>query len=254
MKVRTGAAALMAVGLLAGCNKSPAPTETPSASTAASEAAQPAPAPTTVSAEASSAPEASAPLLKAASYPPQDECGKLPGWPEFRAKLEQAVARRDADALAALTDANVGLDFGGGHGMKDMRRRLDDKDYRLWEQIAKLLPLGCAVQDRGATLPWIFAHTPDDADPYSGMLVLGPAVPAYAKPDAAAPAVATLSWAIVSVSDYQGPKKPFAEIKLPGTGKTAFVETSKLRSLIDYRLLAAHGKQGWRITAIIAGD
>lgn len=193
------------------------------------------------------------PLLKAASYPPRDDCAPLPGWREFRAKLEQAAAQRDAAALAALTDPAIKLDFGGGQGIKEMQRRLGDKDYRLWDQITAMLPLGCAVQDGAATLPAIFASAPADVDPYSGMLVLGSAVPAYAKPDAASPALAAMNWAIVNVPEYAGPEQAYTKVTLPG-GKTAYVESAKLRSLIDYRLIAERGKKGWQITALIAGD
>lgn len=249
MNTNMTAAALLALALLAGCSESSAPSASPSASAAASDAPQPAPA----SSAASAAPEPSLPLFKAASHPPRDDCAGLPGWGEFRAKLEQVVANRDADGLGALTDPAIELDFGGGQGIKEMQRRLGDKDYRLWDQITAMLPLGCAVHDGAATLPWIYARAPDDADPYTGMLVLGAAVPAYEKPDAAGPAFAALNWPIVNVPDYSGPEQAFTKVTLPG-GKTAYVESAKLRSLIDYRLIAERKKQGWRITALIAGD
>lgn len=247
MRTRLAASALLTLGLLAGCGTSPAPTESPEASATAQEPAPPA------STQPSTAPEPAAPLLKAASFPPRDECNGLPGWSAFRTQLEQAVTKRDADALAALTDPAIELDFGGGQGIKEMRRRLDDKDYRLWEQIAAMLPLGCAVQDKSATLPWIYARTPETADPYTGMLVLGDAVPVYGKPDKGGPATATLNWAIVNVVDYSGPEQPLTKVTLPD-GSAAFAENAKLRSLIDYRLIAERKQQGWRITALIAGD
>lgn len=242
-------AALIALSLLAGCGQSTSPTAPPSSSasnTAPEVASSAAPPERTASAPLT-------PLLRAASYPPRDECNALPGWPEFRTKLEQAVAKRDADALAALTDPGVKLDFGGGGGIKEMRVRLRDKDYKLWDEIAALLPLGCAADESGATMPWIFAKAPDDVDAYSGMLVLGSAVPAYAKPSADSQALATLNWAMVTVEEYQGENPPFTKVTLPG-GKTAFVETAKLRSIIDYRLLASHTRQGWRIDGLVAGD
>lgn len=242
-------AALMGLGLLGGCGKSTAPAEAPSAATR--EATPDATISPAMPEAAASAPVA--PPLKAASYPPRDECSALPGWPEFRAKLEQAVAKHDADALAALTDPGVKLDFGGGGGIKEMRARLRDKDYKLWDVIAKLLPLGCAADESGATMPWIFARAPDDVDAFSGMLVLGAAVPVYAKPSASSDPVATLNWAMVTVEEYQGENPPFTKVTLPG-GKAAYVETTKLRSIIDYRLLASRTRQGWRIDALVAGD
>lgn len=244
MKPGLAMAAVGAFALLAGCGDASAPDADRSAEPAARETA------------VTAAPADSAPILKAASYPPRDDCADLPGWPAFRAKLDKAVAGRDADALAALTDPDIRLDFGGGAGVKELRQRLIDPEYRLWDEIAALLPLGCGPQEGdGAAMPWIFANSPADADPYMGMLVLGPAVPAFAGPDAASPATARLNWAIVNLAaGYEGPGKPFTEIILPGDGKSAFVETATLRSLIDYRLLATRTEQGWRITALVAGD
>ncbi len=249
IRLAWASAALITLGSLAGCGKNAAPAAAPSAEASTSipqpEASVPPPEPAT------SAP--AAPLLKAASYPPRDECNALSGWPDFHAKLEQAVTKRDADALAALTDPAVKLDFGGGGGIKDLRARLNDKDYKLWDVLTALLPLGCAAQDGGATMPWIFARSPEDVDAYSGMLVVGADVPAYAKPAANADLVARLNWAMVTVEDYQGPDKRFAKVTLPGGG-TAYVENAKLRSIIDYRLLASRTRQGWRIEALVAGD
>lgn len=193
-------------------------------------------------------------VLKAPSYPPRDDCAALPGWPEFREKLEAAVAKRDPDALATLIDRDVRLDFGGGAGVAEMRQRLDDPDYRLWDEIAAILPLGCGQQYGGAAMPWIFANAPAGADAYEGILVLGSDVPAYAQADRSAPVTAVLNWPIVEVSNYKGKDAPFTEVILPQNAGTAFVETARLRSLIDYRLIAERGQQGWRITALIAGD
>ncbi|WP_285711866.1 hypothetical protein [Erythrobacter oryzae] len=243
MKRELAIAALMATGFLAGCEPPSAPDAASSATPGSSETVAPA------------TPANGAPMLDAASYPPRDDCGALPGWPAFRTQLDKAVAARDADALAAITDPDVRLDFGGGAGTKELRQRLVDPDYRLWDELAAILPLGCGPQDGGgAAMPWIFANSPADADPFNAMLVLGPAVAVRAEPDAAAPATARLNWAIVDLAQgYEGPDKPFAAVILPGGGK-GYVETARLRSLVDYRLLATRTPQGWRITALIAGD
>lgn len=249
MKTAFGTWGLLALVLLAGCGEGPARDgeEQPAAQERGMPGAAPATPPPSVE---------TGPVLNSASYPPRDDCAAMPGWTEFRGKLQAAITRRDPNALAALVDPDIRLDFGGGAGVKELRRRLDDPGYRLWDEIAALLPLGCGQQDGGAAaMPWIFANAPADADAYRGMLTLGPAVPAYAKPDAGSPVSGRLNWAIVELAEGQeGPGKPFTQVVLPGGGGAAFVETAKLRSLIDYRLLATNTQQGWRITALIAGD
>ncbi len=245
MKPGFAISALMMTGFLAGCEQTSMPDASSSATPASGETV------------ATATPAADgAPMLDAASYPPRDDCAALPGWPAFRAKLEKAVGARDADALAAITDPDVRLDFGGGAGVEELRQRLIDPDYRLWDELTALLSLGCGQQDGGAAaLPWIFANSPADVDPYTGMLVLGSTVPAHARPEPTSPVTARLDWAVVDLAgSYEGPGKPFIEVTLPNGAGTAFVETAKLRSLVDYRLLATRTPQGWRITALIAGD
>ena len=150
MKAAISALTAIALGLLTGCGKADAPIDAHAEASASSEPALPIGEPSAaVSAEASTA---AAPVLKAASYPPSDDCAGQPGWPDFRATLEAAVARRDAAALAGLTDPDVQLDYGGGHGLAEMKRRLDDKDYKLWEQIAALLPAWLRFQGRSGLL------------------------------------------------------------------------------------------------------
>ncbi|WP_066526291.1 hypothetical protein [Erythrobacter sp. CCH5-A1] len=247
MKPGLAAPVLAAIALLAGCGADPASEPAPSPLASPGGEGGTATVPT---------PEAAAsvvPVLNAKGYPPRDDCSALPGWTEFRAKLQTAVKQRDADALAALSDPGIELDYGGGAGVRELRRRLDDQEYKLWDEIDALLPLGCGFKEGNAFLPWVFWNDPDNADPYTAMLVLGSAVPARTKPEASAPVIGTLDWAFVDFADDADPAANFTRVKLPG-GAIGYVESRKLRSLIDYRLIAERGKQGWRITALIAGD
>lgn len=246
------APALLAVALLAGCGRSAVPDTEPSASAAATSPEPSAPA----SVAAPIASEPAAPLLKAASYPPRDECRDLPGWSEFRSKLENAVTSRDADALAALTAPDVQLDFGGGQGPAELKRRLNGQtefDYKLWDQIAATLRLGCGFKKGEAFLPWIYWNAPEIADPYSAMLVLGNDVSVRANANPTSRLVARLNWALVTIKEGTDPTTPVVAVNLPD-GRTGYMEGAKLRSLIDYRLIAERGKQGWQIVSIIAGD
>ena len=189
------------------------------------------------------------------AYVPRDECVTLPGFATFREAVFAATAKRDGEALAALADPDIRLDFGGGAGRDELRKRLVDPKSGLWSEIAALAPLGCAADGTVATLPAIFSRVPDDVDPGRTMLVTGSAVPLRGKPSPGAPMVRTLDWALVTLKgDGFDPASKYAEVTA-ADGSSGFVATAKLRSLLDYRLIADKTEGGaYRITALIAGD
>ncbi|MDP3676443.1 MAG: hypothetical protein Q8R44_15320 [Novosphingobium sp.] len=166
-----------------------------------------------------------------------------------------AAAKRDVDALVALGDPAINLDFGGGAGTDELRKRLADPKSSLWDEITALAPLGCAVDGTVATLPAIFSRVPDDVDAARTMLVTGTEVPLRSKPTPSAPMVRTLDWALVTLKgEGFDPAARYAEVTA-ADGSSGFVATAKLRSLLDYRLIADKSKEGeYRITALIAGD
>ena len=207
----------------------------------------------TVSPEPSETAEAPAPT-KLASYPPRDECARLPGFAAFREALFSAVRARDAEALAALAHPDVKLDFGGGAGPDELRRRLTETRPELWGELAGLASLGCAADAGVATLPWIFARVPDAADPYRAMWVTGAGVPLRAKGAAGAQELARLDWALVNVVGASfDPKAAWVEVETAGKTR-GYVAGARLRSVLDYRLIADREGDAWKITAFIAGD
>lgn len=188
---------------------------------------------------------------QAGPWAPRDGCIAEPGALEFREKLAAAVLAKDADALAALADANIKLDFGGGGGTAELKKRLSDPDQALWKALTNLVPLGCALNPEGGlTVPWYFAQDMKLDDPYLSMVVRGVDVPLLDAPKADAKIVKRLSWDVVEVQNDPG---AYAEVKA-ADGKKGFVEADKLRSIIDYRLLADKGADGWKLSAFVAGD
>ena len=262
MRGRGLSAGAVGLALLAACDRAEFPPETTASAIPATLAppvapsvaplAMPVPSPT-ISATSSAESLASAKPL--AAYPPRDECAKLPGFPVFRDALFAATAKRDGEALVALADPEVRLDFGGGSGHEELRKRLADPTSRLWGEIAALAALGCAADGTVATLPAIFSRVPDDVDPGRTMLVTGSDVPLRRKPSPAAPEVRKLDWALVTLKgDGFDPAARYAEVTA-SDGSAGFVANAKLRSLLDYRLIADRTEGGaYRITALIAGD
>lgn len=260
------AAASIAMALLVSCRREATAPVAPPTATASQEPAELRPPVATASSATASVAPSQSPAetpaaaaspgsaILAATYPPRDACAKLPGFASFRDKLFAAARARDVDAFAALADPAVHLDFGGGAGLDELKKRLAARDAPLWSEIDALAGLGCAADKGVATLPWIFARVPERADPYKTMLVTGSHVPLRAKAAASAPAKAELDWALVTLAGASfDPKARFAEVVAPG-GARGFVETVKLRSILDYRLIADRSGGEWKITALIAGD
>lgn len=195
-----------------------------------------------------------APKLADGPYAPRDECAGLPGADAFRQQLAQAVEARDAKALTALAAPDVKLDFGGGAGSAQLQARLDEDNPTLWDELDVLLTLGCAAEGQsGITLPWYFAQEIDAVDPMNGMIVMGENVPLRIAPEADGETVKEISWDVVELIDGLQPEAPFQHVATT-KGQQGYIATDKLRSLIDYRLLASSRDGKWSITSLVAGD
>ena len=189
-------------------------------------------------------------------YAPRDECAGLDGAEDFRVALADAVVKRDDDALIKLTDPHVRLDFGEGHGADILRKRLDSPIFRLWDQFAAIVPLGCAAQGKDAlTIPWFFSQDFGKRDGASVMIVLGQDVPLLASADNGAAVTAKLSWEGVELAQGETTGGPGAFAHVTSfSGKPGYIARDKLRSLLAYRLLANRTDDGWKITGFVAGD
>ncbi len=251
--------ATAALAALVGCGNGSEPDASQSAS--ASPAVPPV-SPRASESVAEPEPEASEPATPApapvqeARYAPQDECQKQPGWPAFHKALVAAIRKRDAQALSKLAALDIALDYGGGSGPAELVKRLDDPETKLWQELDALLPLGCAVQGGLAAMPWVFWNVPEDIDSYSAMLVLGNDTPLLDKPldKPGGKPSAQAGWTIVGIDpmDFDTEAKAIRVTTRDGT--KGWIETRKLRSLLDYRLIAEPKQGQWQITAFIAGD
>jgi hypothetical protein len=187
-------------------------------------------------------------------YAPRDECRETPGASDFRKQLELAVSARDADRLAALAAPDVKLDFGGGSGTALLVEKLGKNERDLWGELADLLALGCGVNDQGGiTLPWYEAKPIPQVDPGTAMLVTGENIPLRTGVEDGAAKVAAVSWDVVTLVGGLQPEDEFQKVRT-ADGKTGFVATDKLRSLLDYRLIASSRDGKWSFTSLVAGD
>lgn len=234
---RTAALALLAV--LAACSQENAPSE--SISAAADDVVEKV--------------EGTAPAkLAQGPYAPREDCGQLPGAEEFRAALVTAIQAKDADQLVALAAPDVVLDFGGGAGTAELRKRLADPKSGLWNDLAELTTLGCGVNaEGGITIPWVAAQPLTDVDTNMAMLVTGEAVPLRQTASADARQLGAVSWDFVTLSGGLQPNAAFQQVTT-GDEKTGYIASDKLRSPLDYRVIASSRDGKWSFTSLVAGD
>jgi len=196
---------------------------------------------------------ASATPAPAGRYAPRDDCAKLPGAEECRQRLIEAVQLRDADAIAALADPAIKLDFGGSGGVAALVGQLKQDD-ELWKSLDQVLKLGCAADPHGnLVIPWLFAQDLGRIDANVALLVTGENVPVLTAPRASADKVTDISWDFVSAANGMDRTKPYTQVTLP-LNAHGYVATDKLRSVLDYRLLASRDSGQWRIGALVRGD
>lgn len=190
-------------------------------------------------------------------YAPRDECKGAAGLAAFMAELRSAIEARDSTALAALAADDIKLDFGGGAGKAELRQRLDEQDGRLWEELDELLTLGCASDGEARlALPWYWnQNVPGDA--FETYIVTGEKIRLHNAPGDDAPVLARISWDAVEMVQDAGDFPDFRHVRFTRPGGDVvdgYVAQERLRSVIDYRLLAARRNGKWRVVSLVAGD
>jgi hypothetical protein len=77
-------------------------------------------------------------------------------------------------------------------------------------------------------------------------------VPLLPAPDKKAKPVKAISWDVVELKGLK-PDDPFQQVTT-ADGTQGYVATDKLRSLVDYRLLASSRNGEWSIVSLVSGD
>lgn len=187
---------------------------------------------------------------------PSDQAASVPDFFSFRAQLQAAVARRDADAVLSVLSKDVKLSFGGDTGIDDFKKLWmpDAPDSVLWETLATVLALGGTFAADGTfTAPYVFTGWPQDKDVFASMAAIGSGVRVRSAPNAIAPVVGALDFAIVELAEPAAVDSKWVRIKMP-SDRTGFVDRSLLRSPIDYRINFARLEGRWQVVYFLAGD
>ncbi len=198
-------------------------------------------------------------------FAPRDDCAADPKAAAFTVELKQVVVARDLDRLIAMTAPDVALGFGGEGGAENMRRSFGTADGGMWEELAEVIAMGCAIDQAGnVVMPWYVAQDiPGDFFEY--LLVTGDDVAIREARRAGSTRMATVSWDVVDLpsdSDasathiFGGPAGDgWVKVRTRGEQPVSgFIHERFLRSVVDYRIIADKTSGSYRISAFLAGD
>ncbi len=192
---------------------------------------------------------------------PVDEAAKEPAFFTFRARLIQAVQRRDAPYLLTILSPKIQTSFGGDGGIEEFKTmwKPERPQSEVWPELAKVLSLGGAFDKDGIfEAPYISAKWPEDQDGFALGAIIGDNVRVRAAPQISSSIMRQLSFDIVEVPDWQtnkarGEKRDWIKVKL-SDGQSGYVAEEFIRSPIAYRAGFAKEEGRWVVTFFIAGD
>ena len=191
---------------------------------------------------------------------PVDEATRDLSWAHFKNRLLDAVMKRDRKFVLGILDRNVRIGVDGVRGVDEFRKQwhLDADDSPLWRDLPSALFLGAAYmkRERGPRelcAPYLLAQWPRSMDPHAYGAIIAKDALVKAAPSSDSPTLATLSYDIVPVADWEvadkAPDFPqkWTRVKLK-TGE-GYVPEEQIRSPIEQVACFVKTESGWRMTA-----
>jgi hypothetical protein len=195
---------------------------------------------------------------------PSDEAKDDLSWSRFKASLLAASQRHDQKWLLRVVDPRI-RNTSGTSGVTEFKKvwELDASDSPLWVELPKILFLGGAFvkRDKGRTeycAPYVYYKWPDNAPAYASGAITAKDVLLKARASAAAETVRTLSYELVNVLNWEvadeNPETKQLWVMINTAGGRGYVPAEQIRSPLEHRACFIKSAQGWRLTAIEAGE
>jgi hypothetical protein len=196
-------------------------------------------------------------VLLAAPRPllPVDQAATRPDFFSFRARLQQAIANRDAPAVLGIVDRHIKNSFGDDNGIDAFREmwKPHQPDSELWNELGTVLSLGGRFPSAETFVaPYVFSEWPDDVDAFEHVAVIGTDVRVRAAADSAGPVLGSVSYAILPVPRIDAPAEGWRPVTFEG--RTGYVSAAFTRYAIDYRAIFSSASGQWRLVTFVAGD
>ena len=195
---------------------------------------------------------------------PVDEGAHDPSWASFKARLLEALAKRDQKFVLGIVDARIRNTL-GPDGSAEFRKLWQPHaaDSPLWVELPKLLFLGGVFvkRDQGVhefCAPYVRFKWPDNAPAdASGAIIVADAL-MKAKPSAAAETLHTLSHDLVKVLNWEvaddDRENKQQWVRIQTRAGTGFVPEEQIRSPLEHRACFAKKGASWRMTGLEVGE
>jgi hypothetical protein len=198
-----------------------------------------------------------------AKLPPVDEAASDASWVRFRSTLLAALEQRDKAFVLRILDPKIKNGEDTPTGLAQFKKEWDfDRDPKeFWIELRRVLSLGTVyVRGRSGTEvcgPYVAMRWPEDFDPFQSGAITGSYVLVKERPTAHSRTVATLSYDIVAVPDWEVADEdkgsPQKWVKLALKSRSGYVPEEHIRSAIEHRACFRRTNDGWKMTALYPG-
>jgi len=195
---------------------------------------------------------------------PVDEGASDPQWPRFKARLVDALERHDQQFVRSIVDRNI-RNTSGIAGAAEFEKlwELPSAASPLWTELPKVLFLASVYVKRNARTqelcaPYVYYRWPQDApDDATGAIVAKETV-LKAQPAASAAGLATLSYDLVAVTNWEvadeNAQSAQKWVKIKTGSREGYVPEEHVRSPLEYRACFVYTGARWRMTALEFGE
>lgn len=195
---------------------------------------------------------------------PADEGAGDPNWPRFKARLLEALARRDQQFVLDITDRKI-RNTSGTDGVAEFRKLWEPQSATspLWTELPKLLFLGSVFVRREGKIqelcaPYVYYRWPENGAGNASGAITAKETLLKARPEASAVTLGSLSYDLVAVTDWEvdDENKESAQkwVRVKAGSREGFVPEEHVRSPLEYRACFVSSGARWRMTALEVGE
>jgi hypothetical protein len=199
-----------------------------------------------------------------ARLPPVDEGVTDATWPRFKARLIDALARRDQQFIRGILDRRI-RNMSDTDGIAEFEKLWEPQSAAspLWTELPKLLFLGGVFVKRYKNniefcAPYVHYKWPENAPGDADGAIIAKETLLKMQPAATAGTLGSLSYDLVAVIDWEiaddNKDSPQKWVKLKAKAGEGYVPEEHVRSPLEYRACFANSGGRWRMTSLEVGE